>query len=242
MLVSGGVLRKRRGLRRLLAGLRSCESGLALTEFAFSLPILLTLGLTGMEVAWLTLAHLRVSNIAMMTADNASRVRDSIDETDVNELFTGARLAGAAMDFANHGRVVLYSIEPNGANTRQWIRWQRCTGSKSVNPSYGRPMTAAGANITNGTEIFGPDRTTVSTSPSSATGATATAIGPTGNQIAAQSGTATMFAEVVYDYQPLLAGNLLGTITIRRNAAFNVRQRTDQSIKNATHITPASCG
>jgi hypothetical protein len=47
---------------------------------------------------------------------------------------------------------------------------------------------------------------------------------------------------VVYDYQPLMAGNLLGNITIRRNAAFNVRQRTDQALKNASHITPASCG
>jgi hypothetical protein len=235
-------LRRRSGLRHFWRGLGGCQSGLALTEFALSLPILLTLGLTGMEIAWLTLAHLKVSNIAMMTADNASRVRDSIDETDVNELFTGATLAGASMNFAAHGRVILYSIEPNAANTRQWIRWQRCTGSKSVAPSYGRPQTAAGVNITNGTEIYNSDRTTVSTNPSSATAATATAIGPAGNQIAAQSGTAVILAEVIYDYQPLMAGNLLGTITIRRYAAFNVRQRTDQSIKNASHITPASCG
>ena len=236
------TLPKPRGLRGTFRALRGCRSGLALTEFALSLPILLTLGLTGMEIAWLTLAHLRVSNIAMMTADNASRVRDSIDETDVNELFTGANMSGAAMNFAARGRIILYSIEPNAANTRQWIRWQRCTGSKAVGPTYGRPLTAAGASITNGTEIYGTDRTTASTNPSSPTMATATAIGPTGNQISAQPGTATMFAEVIYDYQPLMAGNLLGTITIRRSAAFNVRQRTDQSIKNATHIAPASCG
>ncbi len=232
----------RRGLRRLWRDFKACESGLALTEFAYALPVLLTLGLTGMEVAWLTLAHLKVSNIAMMTADNASRVRDSIDETDVNELFTGARLAGASMNFATNGRVILYSVEPNSANTRQWVRWQRCTGSKSVAPSYGRPMTAAGVNIVNGTEIYGTDRTTLSSNPSSPTAATATAVGPTGNQIAAQSGTAVMVAEVIYDYQPLMAGNLLGTLTIRRTAAFNVRQRIDQSIKNASHITPSSCG
>jgi hypothetical protein len=232
----------RRGLPRLWRDLKACRSGLALTEFALALPVLLTLGLVGMEVAWLTLAHLKVSNIAMMTADNASRVRDSIDENDVNELFTGARLAGASMNFAARGRIILYSIEPNAANTRQWVRWQRCNGSKVVAPSYGRPKTAAGADITNGTEIFGTDRTTVSSNPSSANNVTTTAIGPAGNQIAAQSGTAVMFAEVVYDYQPLMAGNLLGSITIRRNAAFNVRQRTDQSIKNASHITPASCG
>jgi len=232
----------RRGLRTFWRDLKDCRSGLALTEFAFALPILLTFGLVGMEIAWLTLAHMRVSTIAMMTADNASRVRDSIDENDVNELFTGARLAGASMNFAARGRVILYSIEPNAANTRQWIRWQRCNGSKVVAPTFGRPLTSGGAAITNGTEIYNSDRTTPSSNPSSATNVTATAVGPAGNQIAAQSGTAVMFAEVVYDYQPLMAGNLLGTITIRRNAAFNVRQRTDQSIKNASRITPASCG
>jgi Flp pilus assembly protein TadG len=231
-----------RRLRAACGALRRSESAIAMTEFALSLPILLTLGLVGMEVSWLTLAHLRVSNIAMMTADNASRVRDSIDEGDVNQLFLGATLAGQSMDFANHGRIILYSIEPNAANTRQWIRWQRCTGTKAVAPGYGRPMTAAGANIVNGTEIYNSDRTTASTNPSSATAATATAIGPTGNQIAAQSGTAVMMAEVIYDYQPLLAGNMLGTIQIKRTAAFNVRQRTDQALKNAAHVTPASCG
>jgi hypothetical protein len=229
-------------LGRGLRGLRRCESGLALTEFAFALPILLTLGLVGMEVAWLTLAHLKVSNIAMMTADNASRVRDSIDEGNITELFLGATMAGQSMNFAAHGRVILSSIEPNAANTRQWIRWQRCVGSKAVAPSYGRPKTAAGANITNGTEIYNSDRTTPATNPSSETGATNTAYGPTGNQIAAQSGTAVNMAEVYYDYQPLLAGNLLGNITIHRVAAFNVRQRTNQSIQNGAHITPASCG
>jgi Flp pilus assembly protein TadG len=243
MLMTGTPTRRARGPRRLLRALRDCQSGLALTEFAFALPILLTLGLTGMEIAWLSLAHLKVSNIAMMTADNASRVRDSIDETDVNELFTGATLAGTAMNFAAHGRVILYSIEPNAANTRQWIRWQRCTGSKTdAVPSYGRPLTAAGANIVNGTEIFASDRVTASGNPSSPNSATATAVGPTGNQIGAQPGTAVMLAEVVYEYQPLISGRLLGSITIRRSAAFNVRQRTDQSIRNAARITPASCG
>ena len=231
-----------RGPARFWRSLKESQSGLALTEFAYALPILLTLGLVGMEVAWLTLAHLKVSNIAMMTADNASRVRDSIDENDVKELFQGATLAGSSMNFAANGRVILYSIEPNAANTRQWIRWQRCTGNKVVAPQYGRPKTAGNVNITNGTEIYNTDRFTASSNPSSDAAVTSTAIGPTGNQIAAQSGTAVMFAEVVYDYQPLMAGNLLGTITIRRNAAFNVRQRTDQSIKNASRITPASCG
>ena len=61
---------------------------------------LLTLGLVGLETANFAMAHLRVSNIAMLTADNAARVRDSIDEADVIELFTGAKMTGDSIKFA----------------------------------------------------------------------------------------------------------------------------------------------
>lgn len=221
---------KRPGFARRL---RDCRSGMAMVEFAMALPAVLTLGLAGMEVAWLMLAHLKISNIAMLTADNASRVRETIDETDVNELFTGAILAGQSINFQNNGRIILYSIEPNADNTRQWIRWQRCIGSLAVAPSYGRPLAANGTAITNGTEM---------TTPSSPTLVTTTAIGPPGNQIQAQPGMATMMAEVVYNYQPLVSGALLGPMQIRYTSAFNVRQRNDQVLHNVSGTTVRSCG
>lgn len=213
--------------------LRDNRSGIALVEFAMALPPLLTLGLAGMETAWFMLAHLKISNMAMLVADNASRVRDRIDEADVNELFTGALLAGESIEFQQNGRIILYSVEPNAANTRQWIRWQRCIGNLNRAPSYGRPMRANGTTITNGTER---------TAPSAADASTMTQIGPAGNQIAAQSGTAVMVAEVVYNYQPLVSGNLLGPLQIRYTNAFNVRQRNDQVLYNAANNTVRSCG
>ena len=223
--------------RRLVKALRRSERGLALTEFAMSLPVLLTLGLVGMEVSNLMIAHLKISNIAMMTADNASRVRDAIDEGDIYQLFLGANQAGASIDFAQHGRIILYSVEPTPTGGFQWIRWQRCTGSKVIAPTYGRPRTAAGAEIKNGTE---------ETAPSSPTAFTTlphrmTAIGPAGNQIAAQSGTAVMFAEVFYDYQPIMAKDYLGAHRIHYSSAFNVRQRTNQVLTNLGGITRATC-
>lgn len=219
---------------KTLRALRKSQSGVAMTEFAMALPVLLTLGLVGMEVAWLMLAHLRVSNIATITADNASRVRDSIDEADVSQLFLGATLAGESIDFAQNGRIILYSLEPSPTVPRQWIRWQRCTGSQTtIPPSYGRPKTAGGTNIVNGTE---------ETTPSSPTSFTMTDMGPTGNKIAAQSGTAVMVAEVFYNYQPLMAGDLLGPLRIHYVSAFNVRQRTNQVLTNSGGLTRASCG
>lgn len=209
-------------------------SGVALTEFAMSLPVLLMLGLAGLETANYVLAHLRVSNIASLTADNASRVRGSIDESDIAELFTGALMAGESIDFAQHGRIILSDLEVSTSNpARQWIRWQRCAGDKVVQSSYGRPLAANGNVITNGAER---------TRPSSEAASTMTAMGPTGNQIAAQSGTAVMVAEVVYDYQPIVSDSLLGPLQIKYLSAFNVRQRTNQVLNNSGNLTPASCG
>ena len=209
-------------LTRFAARLRGCESGLAFVEFALSLPVLTTLVLVGLETANLAMAHLRVSNIAMLASDNASRVRDSIDEADVIELLTGAKMTGDSISFRQHGRIILSSIEPitagtNGASTGQWIRWQRCDGAKVISSNYGTQGT--GQN-----------------------NAALQAVGPTGGtQISASSGTAIMLVEVVYDYQPLVSSTIFGARTIRYESAFNVRQRVNQAITNVNNVTPKNC-
>jgi hypothetical protein len=203
-----------RKLTSLLARLRGDCSGLAMIEFAVSLPVLLSMGLIGLEVAHYGIASLRISQIAMTTADNAARERDAIDEIDVNELMQGAKLVGASIKFSQNGRIILSSLEQNAGKTGQWIRWQRCAGAKNVTSSYG-------------VQDKGKDD------------ATLPAMGPTGNQIAALPGTAVMFVEVVYDYQPIVGNRLLGAQTMSFTSAFNVRQRTDQAIKNAKNLTSA---
>jgi hypothetical protein len=201
--------------------LRRCESGLAFVEFALALPVLSTLVLVGLETANLAMAHLRISNIAMLASDNASRVRDSIDEGDVIELLTGAKMTGDTISFRQHGRIILSSIEPNtaganGASTGQWIRWQRCDGAKVVTSSYGAQGTGQNS-------------------------ATLQQMGVAGSQIAATTGTAIMVVEVVYDYQPLVSSTIFGARTIRYESAFNVRQRTNQAITNVNNATPKNC-
>jgi len=203
------------------AALRACTSGVAFVEFALSLPVITTLGLWGLECANFAMANLRVSNIAMLTADNAARVRDSIDESDVIELFTGAKMTGTGIGFAQHGRIILSSMEPNtagsgGASTGQWIRWQRCDGAKVV------------------TSIYGPQDT-------GRTNASLQSVGPASNQISAAAGTAVMVVEVTYDYQPLISNAFLGPRTIRYESAFNVRQRVNQTLNNISNVTPRNC-
>ncbi|OHT18908.1 TadE/TadG family type IV pilus assembly protein [Edaphosphingomonas haloaromaticamans] len=224
-----------------LSTLHRSQSGVAMTEFAFVLPLLLLLGLAGIETANYAIAHLRISQIAMATADNAARVRDSIDEYDINELFIGAKLVGQSIDFADHGRIILSSVEPRtvaptmtNGKPNQWIRWQRCFGMKQAASSFGAPRTKGGTIITNGSEADS-DATKSSDQAKSQPEAngtpTPTGIGPANNQIGASPGTALMFVEVVYDYQPLVPNSILKDRTIRYTSAFNVRQRSDQVMK-----------
>jgi hypothetical protein len=191
------------------ASLLRDRRGVAMIEFAYGLPVLLMVGLGGLECANLVLAHMQISRIASMTADNASRVRDSIDESDVTELMTGAQLTSGTLDVGASGRIILSQVQRNDAGTGQWIRWQRCYGRKAVNSSYGRQNAGK-------------------------TDATLQGIGPVGRQVAASAGTSVMFVEVQYDYQPIVAG-FFGAAprTLRYNSAYNVRKRPNGDLTNA---------
>lgn len=206
-------------LNRSLARLCRDTSGIAMTEFALSLPILISLSFVGIETANFTLANLRASQIALMVADNAGRVRTSIDEADINEVMIGARLAGQNIDLGTKGRIILSSLEPNGQaapNTGQMIRWQRCFGAKNVNSTYG----AEGDGTTDATMEDG--------------------MGPTGSKISAMNGAAVMFVELVYDYTPVMPEAFFKPRTIRYTAAYTVRERASNTLSNLTNMSNAS--
>lgn len=206
----------RLSLARWARHLRDDQSGLALIEFAYSLPVLMVLSMGGLEIANLATAHMRVSQIAMLVADNASRERTSIDEAEINEIFTGAELAGANLkNFKANTRIFLSDLEPNnqtGSNAGQYIRWQRCWGSGSFTSSYGK--AGDGTNDATLRDGLGPGTTAAT-------------------KITSGGGTAVMFVEVAYTYQPLISNDIFGSKTIRYTSAFNVRERTDQAMKNA---------
>ncbi|WP_243457171.1 TadE/TadG family type IV pilus assembly protein [Parasphingorhabdus cellanae] len=202
---------------RFLKKLHEDKSGLALIEFAFTAPFMLTVGLTGMETANLAVGHLQVSQVAMLVADNASRVRNSIDEADIREIFTGAHLTGSSIDFSPNARIILSNLEHNGetgSDEGQWIRWQRCYGG---NTSY---------TSTYGNEGDGENDSSLSAG-----------IGPVGKKISATPASAVNFVEVVYDYKPLISDRFFGNIVIRYESAFVARERNDHAMKNASNIS-----
>lgn len=203
----------------LVNALKSDVSGVAMIEFAVSLPFLLTLTLGGLEATNVMLANMRISQIAMMVADNAGRVRTSIDELDVNEVMIGARFAGNDLELGTYGRVILSSLEGNGqagANAGNIIRWQRCFGAKIEPSSFG--LEGDGASNSS----------------------LATGMGPTGQTIIPVPGTALMFTEIVYDYQHLVPNLFTKSIfpdrTLRYTAAFTVRERANNVLNNFSNL------
>lgn len=202
--------------------LRRCDSGVAMLEFAFTAPIILSIGLSGVELANLALANLRVSQIALSLADNMSRIGQSsalqlkqVYESDVNDAMLSASLQSDRFQVLQRGRIIVSSLERVTANGPQTIKWQRCKGAKMVNSSYGRQ------------------------------GDTVSAMGPAGRQVTAPAAanSGLMFIEVSYDYLPIVGDWLVPSRTFSYTAAYTVRDQRDfaAGIIPSPPSVPASC-
>lgn len=194
-------------LARRLRALRDCRSGVALMEFALCLPLLMGLGMYGMEIAYMASVDMQVSQIAISVADNSSRlgqtnnsgVTPTITEADINSVMDGAMTQGTSFDIATKGRIILTSLERDTATGRQFIRWQRCRGSLAKSSIYGNSTNKNGLN---GPAITGMGK---------------------GAKIAAGAGQAVMYAEVYYRYEGIFGDLFVENKTFREEAAFLVR-------------------
>lgn len=195
--------------RERFARLKRDTSGMALIEFAYCLPIFFTLGLTATEISNLAMVNMKVSQIAMSVADNLSRAKQAVPlglpqlrEHDINDAFIGANLQAEELDIFRHGRMIVSSLQTNGSNG-QWIRWQRCKGMRNVTPAYGAQDVGA-------------------------TGTAFPGMGPTGNRVQAEPGTAIIFVEFSYQYQPVVFPiSVMGPVVLREETAFYVRDDRD---------------
>jgi Flp pilus assembly protein TadG len=194
-----------RSLARRLSG---DTSGLALIEFAFAAPLVLGMGMLGTDTAYLVITHMQISQIAMQVADNASRVGEQdvltarkVFERDIAETLIGAEKLGQNLDFYDNARVIISSLQRN-AQGGQWIAWQRCRGAVQHTSSYGVEGNGA-------------------------TGTSFPGMGVPGRYITASQGTAVMFVEVAFDYEPITPITVFENRRIVYTATFNVRDNRD---------------
>ena len=221
-------------------------SGLALIEFALTAPLIVALGLYGVETANLALANLRVSQIALNLADNASRVgtqsslaTQQLREVDVNDTFAAAKLQGLGWDLTTRGRITVSSLEADNAG-KQTIHWQRCLGTKSgagYDSSYGRTRMSGGAPAAADASSAPYDPTAgVNTNTSGADNAASHpgsvivgGMGDPGAKVVAPNNSGVIFVEINYDYKPVAGTGWLpgGASKLHYIASFIVRDRRD---------------
>jgi Flp pilus assembly protein TadG len=215
---------KRSKFRQLLAQLRQDNAAASAVELGLALPLLMSLALTGAEVVSLAIAHVKLNQLVITVADNASRAKQTqvnaapqFREYDVNQVFRGAELQAEELDMPNRGRIILSSLQMNGSGG-QWIAWQRCWGKNTWASRYGTQGTGS-------------------------TGTAFKGMGYTSTKMTADPGTAIMFVEIAYDYKPFFLGSLLSAKVIRKEAALYVRDDRDltQIYNPAPASTVASC-
>lgn len=208
-------------LRALARRLHRNQSGLALIEFAFAGPIVIGIGLYGVENASLALANMRVSQTALNTADNASRLGlttssniQQMREFDVNDVIAQIRKQTAGWELTKRGRVTITSLEEKDG--KQIMHWQRCVGRRNgvdYDSHYGTTSITAGSDdqpANAGTEAVG-------------------GMGPAGAKVVAPTKSGIMFVEVNYEYKPVVSDKWLpaGTTRLHYIASFIVRDRRD---------------
>lgn len=205
-----------------MRNLRRSTSGAALVEFAITLPVLSVMGMYGIEIAYMSSVNMQISQMALELADNASRleqtnnntVAPTVTEADINSIMTGVIKAGENFQFTQNGRVILSSLEKDPATGKQFIHWQRCSGSLAVASAYGNDTNSNGLN-----------------------GGTLTGMGSGSTKAIASSGIAVMFVELTYDYKGIFGTLFVKNMRFKQEASYIVRDARDLRASNVSGVT-----
>ena len=242
-----------------LASLLRDRRGASLIEFAFAFPVVFAMGGYGVELGNLTITDMRVSQIALTLADNASRIGVNngqatfqLREGDINDILQGGRLMGAGLKLTTYGRVTISSLEnvrrtfSDGTSDSapvQRLHWQRCIGMMAGYPSSSAP-TVPVYDSTYG-QATPLDKAGTDTKPAN-DGTTSAGMGsPT--MVTAPSNSGVIFVEVNYQYQPIFGTMFMKKSILHYTASFIVRDKRDfNQIYNpqtalGTTPTPSTC-
>ena len=195
-------------IRSVLQRLRGDTDAVSTLEFALILPLFIALGLTGVELAYMSTINMQVSQTTISLADNASRlgqtdnssVTPTVTEADIDSIMSGAMRQGENFDLKANGRIILSSLEVDSTTGLQYIHWQRCQGDLDKVSKYGDDGENNGLGSV---EIEG--------------------VGLDDNMITAAPGSAVMVAEIYYEHNGILKGTFGETALFREEAIFAIR-------------------
>jgi TadE-like protein len=235
-------------MMNFLKRLRKDNSGLAVVEFAVSLPIFMGLTVGGFETSHYAYVHMRLNQLTIDTADGAARMGEgevlaskTIDEAQINDVFAGtirqgeSILLGGEHEYKDPGTgdvtlrgnalIILSSVEPvddfDEDDPKYRFRWQRCIGTADYfEPEYG--------TVDESDEIDG--------------------VGPEDRLAVPPDDGAIMFVETHYFFRPLIMNGFtqLGEQTITKTASMVVRDVRDytggeEGVYQVEDVSASSC-
>ncbi|WP_397595218.1 TadE/TadG family type IV pilus assembly protein [Sphingorhabdus sp.] len=228
------------GLLPLMQDLASDRSGLALTEFAFSLPIMLSLMVGGAELSNYAVVQSTISQLAVQVADNATRIGTKdpsqiyyVAESQINDILDGAALHAGNLDIygthkegnttVGNGMIVISNVsemleKTNDGKSQYEITWQRCRGAADYEPQYGKFGETSGTEMLEG-------------------------MGPAGQKATPPDrNTDMLFVEIHYRYQPIFfTPNAIRSYSdIRMSASMLVRDNRSSDLPSA-NATAYAC-
>ncbi len=111
--------------------------GGVMIEFAFAMPMLITLLLGGVELGRYVLLHQKLDRTAMTVSDLVARVT-SVTPTDLDTVLNAADLVMAPFNFSDKGVVIISAVKRETPSGSPKVIWQRSgAGSLSVTSQLG---------------------------------------------------------------------------------------------------------
>jgi len=131
MALSSGMRKTEKFLSNLNGRLH--DRGNVVIEFALALPVLLMMLLASAELGRFVLLNQKIDRVAITMSDLVARA-ETINEDDLDDIFSAATHVAEPFDLSGRGRVVISSVvntDGNGAT----IAWQRSGGGSFIQAS-----------------------------------------------------------------------------------------------------------
>ncbi|MBO0333656.1 pilus assembly protein [Sneathiella sp. CAU 1612] len=174
--------------------------GVAMAEFALMLPVLMLLTAGSFEVARYALMTQKLDRIAATLSDLIARSNiENITETEISNIIDSALFMAQPFDISGNNMIILTSVQGRAGQAPE-ILSQRISGS----------VTSASSIIG---DTIGGDATLPAAFPDAGSGETLA------------DGETLIIAEVYYDYDPYLTGDIgfFGDMLLRAHAYFRPR-------------------
>ncbi len=133
-----------RTFRRLKSFVRN-ESGLALIEFAYTLPLFMGAGLVGLEFTNVVLAHQKSERVSSTVADQIAANQIPPSEAQIRDMYRGVAQISQPFEFAPNGNVIVTAVvgvfDDDDNEVQNKIAWQRCLAKDSFDSGLGTEWT-----------------------------------------------------------------------------------------------------